>query len=303
MRSHRGVLEEVGAVKRAFLVPAMVVLAATVISLPAAGAGRSRLPEASPLPAPQQSGEAPAVIEQAPTERISATAPFPVGWEDDVYCSGWIGAKDDPFTGRIVSAELLDSRHMYGTGDILYADVGTREGLAAGQEFWLVRPGHEVYKSGSLTETIGRFYHTPARAKVVCAQERTAILEITEACGETYIGDLILPFEPIPIPLVRASTPLTQCDPPTGRITGHILEVKDGATPVGTDSIVFLDLGEENGLNPGDFLTVFRDRNDVGSIRTLLGEVAVLWTRGRTCVAKVTSMVDTMGAGDLVELK
>ena len=38
-------------------------------------------------------------------------------------------------------------------------------------------------------------------------------------------------------------------------------------------------------------------------IRTVLGEAAVLWTKGRTSVAKVTSMVDYMGAGDFVEMK
>lgn len=288
--------------KRAFLVPAMVVLAAAAISLPVAGADRTRLPEAAPLPIPQQVVEAPAVIEEAPSER-STTAPFPVGWEDDVYCAGWIGAMNEPVTGRIVAAEYEDSRAMYAVGDIVYSDVGAREGLAAGQEFQVLRPGHEVLKVGSITDGIGRFYHTPARVRVVCVQEAMAILEIVESCEPTYLGDLLIPFEPIPIPLVRSSAPLTQCDSPSGKTTGHIVEVKDRATPVGTDSVVFLDLGEDDGLYPGDFLTVYRNRNDIGTIRTLLGEVAVLWTKGRTCVAKVTSMIDYMGVGDYVELK
>jgi len=290
-------------VKSVFLVPAMVVLAAAALSHPAAGAGRNRLPEAAPLPVPQEVVEAPVVIEEAPAERTSSSAPFPVGWEDDVYCSGWIGADSEPVTGRIVAAEYEDSRHMFAVGDIVYTDVGARDGLMAGQEFWVIRPEHEVYRSGSVTDTLGRFYATPGRVRVVCAQESTAILEFTESCEPSYLGDEIIPFEPIPIPLVRASAPLTQCDPPSGKTTGHIVEVKDRATPVGTDSVVFLDLGEEDGLYPGDFLTVFRNRADSRSIRTLLGEIAVLWTKGRTCVGKVTSMVDTMGVGDFVELK
>mgnify|MGYP001048190457 CR=1 FL=1 len=289
--------------KRAFVVPAMVVLAAAAISLPAAGAGRSRLPEAAPAPVPQEAVEPPATIEEAPTERSSSTAPFPVGWEDDMYCAGWIGLENEPVTGRIVAAEFEDSRAMFGVGDLVYSDVGSRDGLMAGQEFWVIRPAHEVPKPGSDFDTLGRFYLTPARARVVCAQEETAILELTESCDPSYIGDLLIPFEPIPIPLVRASAPLTQCDPASGKTGGLIVEVKDRATPVGTDSVVFLDLGEEDGLYPGDFLTVYRPRNDAGTIRTLLGEAAVLWTKGRTCVAKVTTMVDYMGRGDLVELK
>lgn len=289
--------------KRAFLVPAMVVLTSAALSVPAAGAGRTRLREAAPLPVPQEAVEPPATIEVAPAERTSSTAPFPVGWEDDVYCSGWIGADSEPVTGRIVAAEYEDSRHMFAVGDIVYTDVGARDGLMAGQEFWVIRPEHEVYRSGSVTDTLGRFYATPGRVRVVCAQESTAILEFTESCEPSYLGDEIIPFEPIPIPLVRASAPLTQCDPPSGKTTGHIVEVKDRATPVGTDSVVFLDLGEADGLYPGDFLTVYRNRTDSGTIRTLLGEVAVLWTKGRTCVAKVTSMVDSMRVGDFVELK
>lgn len=289
--------------KRSFLVPVLVAFSAVVLSVPAAGAGARRLPEAAPLPVPQEAVQQPPEVEFLSVDRNSMGKPFPVGWEDDVYCAGWIGAMSEPVTGQLAAAEYEDSRRMYGVGDIVYSDVGAREGLMPGQEFWVVRPGHLVYRFGSITDTIGRFYHTPARLKVVCVQETTAILEITESCEPSILGDLLIPFEPIPIPLVRASAPFTQCDAPSGKVTGHIVEVKDRATPVGTDSVVFLDLGEEDGLYPGDFLTVFRARNDSGTIRTLLGEVAVLWTKGRTCVAKVTSMVDYMGAGDFVEMK
>lgn len=289
--------------KRAFLVPAMVVLAATLLPGPVAVAGGAGLPEASPLPAPQEVAPGPVVIEEAPAERSSRTALFPVGWEDDVYCAGWIGAMEEPVTGRLVAAEFEDSRHMFGVGDVIYSDVGARQGLKPGHELQLIRPAHEVYEVGSLFATVGRFYNAVGRARVVCVQEGTAILEITDSCEPAFLGDLLIPFEPIPIPLVRASAPLTQCDPPSGKLVGRIVEAKDRATPIGTDSVVFLDLGEEDGLYPGDFLTVYRNRGDGSTIRTLLGEVAVLWSKAGTSVAKVTSMVDTMGVGDFVELK
>ncbi len=74
--------------------------------------------------------------------------------------------------------------------------------------------------------------------------------------------------------------------------------------PIGTDSVVYLDLGEADGIYPGDFLSVWRPRADAAlALRTLLGEVSVLFTKERTAVAKVTSMIDTMGVGDFVELK
>jgi len=276
-------------VNRPHFAPALALLAAVVLCAPAAA---------------QKDTAPPTQIEVAPVERLSRSAPFPVGWEDDVYCAGWIGSDDEAVTGRIVAAEYEDSRTMYAAGDIVYSDVGAAQGLVAGQEFQVIRPAHTVYKLGSEIDRIGRFYETPGRVKVVCVQERTAILEFTESCSPSEIGDLLIPFEPIPIPLVRASAPYTQCDPPSGKTTGQIIETKDRAVPIGTDSVVYLDLGEADGLYPGDFLTVWRPRAsaDLG-LRTLLGEVSVLFTKEHTAVVKVTSMIDTMGVGDYVELK
>lgn len=273
---------------RPYFVPALALLASVVLCAPALA----------------QTSAAPTQIEVAPVERSSKAAPFPVGWEDDVYCAGWIGSDEEPVTGRIVAAEYEDSRTMYATGDIVYADAGSADGLVAGQEFQVIRPAHVVYKLDSAIDRIGRFYDTPGRVKVVCVQEKTAILEFTESCAPSQIGDLLVPFEPIPIPLVRASAPYTQCDAPSGKTTGRIIETKDRAVPIGTDTVVYLDLGEADGIYPGDFLSVWRPRADAAlGLRTLLGEVSVLFTKGRTAVAKVTSMIDTMGVGDFVELK
>ncbi len=82
---------------------------------------------------------------------------------------------------------------MYGVGDIVDSDVGARE---VGHVTLLGDTPGDCF--GSVTDTIGRFYQTPARLKVVCVQETTAILEITNRAN--VFGDLIVPFEPIPIP-------------------------------------------------------------------------------------------------------
>ena len=273
---------------RPYFVPALALLASVALCAPVLA----------------QTSAAPAQIEVAPVERSSKAAPFPVGWEDDVYCAGWIGSDEEPATGRIVAAEYEDSRTMYAMGDIVYADAGSADDLVAGQEFQVIRPAHVIYKLDSAIDRIGRFYDTPGRVKVVCVQEKTSILEFVESCSPSQIGDLLVPFEPIPIPLVRASAPYTQCDAPSGKATGRIVETKDRAVPIGTDTVVYLDLGEADGIFPGDFLTVWRPRAEASlGLRTLLGEVSVLFTKERTAVAKVTSMIDTMGVGDFVELK
>jgi len=231
------------------------------------------------------------------------TGPIPIGVEADVYCSGYLGELAEVFPGAVVSAEKEKNQSFFMQGDIVYIDIGERDGVRAGMEFTIVRPQHTVSKWGSEVEAVGRIYLTPSRLRVICAQERSSIAEISYGCADTQIGDFILPFEPVPVPLVRRTQVATMCDTPNGKAIGHIVETRGAVTPVGTDTVVFLDLGEADGLNPGDFLTVYRPSVRAEGVRTILGEASILTTRAQTSVAIITIMSDTMGVGDAVEVK
>jgi hypothetical protein len=203
----------------------------------------------------------------------------------------------------VVSAAGVDAQSIFQETDIMYIDVGANRGVLPGQEFLVYRPDTVVYQYGSVTDEIGRIYNTQGRGRVICVQEESAILELTRSCDSVEVGDFLLPFEAQPIPLVRRTRPLTSCEPGTGKITGHIIEVKDRATPVGDKSVVYLDLGENEGLAPGDFFTVYRTRGQAKGVRTILGELAVLKTQSHSAVAVVTSMHDVMFTGDEIEAK
>jgi hypothetical protein len=253
----------------------------------------------------------PVAASPAPQSRIEkivrapqiVTGPIPIGVEADVYCSGFLGEPAEVFPGTIVSAEKEKNQSFFMQGDIVYLDIGERDGVRAGMEFTIVRPQNIVNKWNSDTEVVGRIYLTPGRVRVICAQERSAIAEISYGCADTQLGDFVAPFEPVPVPLVRRTQVATMCDVPNGKVVGHIVENRGGVTPVGTNSVVFLDLGETDGLNAGDFLTVYRASGRAEGVRTILGEASILTTRARTSVAIITLMSDTMYVGDAVELK
>ena len=279
-------------------VPALWVAALLISPLSLVAQGPPSAPqEVAPVPA-----QTVPLIETLPGNVITAV-PFAVGFESDTYCSGWLGGVSEKFPGTIAGSEKIDSQKMYFQGDIVYIDIGSDNGVAPGQEFWVVRPGPLVYKPNSDTEVEGRLYDTPGRIRVVCVQEKAAIAEINVSCKDLEIGDAILPFEPVPIPIARSSRPLTSCDSETGKLLGSIVAVKDLATPIAEDTVVYLDKGENDGLSPGDFMTVVRPRQGIGAVRTVLGEVAIITTRPRSSVARVTSMNDNMALGDRVELK
>jgi hypothetical protein len=258
-------------------------------------------PSTPPVPEPAQaSGSRLETIVRTPQ---AVTGPIPIGVEADVYCSGYLGEASEVFPGAIVSAEKEKNQSFFMQGDIVYIDLGERDGVTAGMEFTTVRPQRLVNQWNSDVEVVGRVYLTPSRLRVICAQERSAIAEIAYGCFDTQIGDFIVPFEPVPVPLVRRTQMVTTCDVPNGKVIGHIVETRGFVTPVAAHSAVFLDLGEADGLNPGDFLTVYRPSSRAEGVRTILGEAAILTTRARSSVAIITSMSDTMGVGDAVELK
>lgn len=252
-----------------------------------------------PEPAPASGSRLETIVRTPQT----VTGPIPIGVEADVYCSGYLGEVAEVFPGAIVSAEKEKNQSFFMQGDVVYIDLGEKDGVTAGMEFTTVRPQRVVNQWNSDVEVVGRVYLTPSRLRVICAQERSAIAEIAYGCFDTQIGDFIVPFEPVPVPLVRRTQMVTTCDVPNGKVIGHIVETRGFVTPVAAHSAVFLDLGEADGLNPGDFLTVYRPSTRAEGVRTILGEAAILTTRARSSVAIITSMSDTMGVGDAVELK
>jgi hypothetical protein len=98
---------------------------------------------------------------------------------------------------------------------------------------------------------------------------------------------------------------------------------RDGIVAVGADHTILVDLGVADGLEPGDFLTIYRYAagreygvRPVGAYwvnlpppagttipRTYLGEVAILAVGDRWAIGRVTDSYRLIEVGDEVELK
>jgi hypothetical protein len=143
------------------------------------------------------------------------------------------------------------------TDNLLYLDAGADRGLNPGDEFWIVTPGPMVVHPMSGRD-MGRFYQYRGRARAVCLEGRTATVQVTMACTDIPMGTFLKPYEPIPIPLGRKSAMAVACDPPSGKVKGRIVYTRDGVYQIGNDTDVMVDLGLAEGLQPGDFLTIFR---------------------------------------------
>lgn len=281
---------------------------------PAVGGSKTTVRDSQPVPSVTRV--------EAPMTITTESAPQPVGFEADVYCFGYISDSREQFTAQITSAENLYEQTDYVTNDLLYVDGGYDKGLRVGDAFWIVTPEQDVIHP-TTGRSIGKFFQYRGRAVVSSIEPRTAIVRVSSACTDIPIGAYLKRFEPIPIPLAR-KTPLAQPgDAPSGKAKGRIVYTRDGIVALGNNANIIIDLGAADGIQPGDFLTVFRytsgreygigpigtywvniaPANGVVVPRTYLGEAAVLNVGDRWSVVRLTDSNRLIEVGDEVELK
>ena len=237
--------------------------------------------------------------------------PIPLASEYDLYCWGYLGATDEPLPNYISSFEDADTKYMstakaQGTGvatnEIIYIKGGTDTGVVPGETYIVVTPSELVNDPHSGT-VIGRHYDYRGQVRILCADSQGATALVTQACTDIHIGDRLKPMPQLPIPLARVPALPSVCDPGTSRSTGLIVNSKDYRYSLADGSLVEVNLGRSNFVQPGDFLTVYRESPVKGNPPQLLGEIAVLTAEDTTATGRIIRMRYQMSIGDRVELK
>ena len=180
----------------------------------------------------------------------------------EAACGGFIEQTPQASAGQIVGAEEERERRVFGEGDLVFVDAGAQGGVRVGQEFSVVRPrGRFRSKFSRKGGALGVYTQEVGRLRVVRVRDRVSVARVTLACSDVLLGDLLRLAAARPVPEARAEVSLDRFAEPTGKATGRIVLARDGREMVSRDQIVFIDLGGEDGVKAGDYLTVFRPEN------------------------------------------
>lgn len=277
--------------------------------------------------APIVEGEAPpSGLAGVQSAADAARPPQQLGSEDDIYCSGFVGALDEPLPYRVTGSEFqvlsptlsgtgtTGVEGIYGSidtvkfnlslGDVVYLDGGSEGGLSSGAVLTVIAPAWEVRHpmSGAV---IGRMHRYQGRVRVIAVQPQTAIGEIVQVCGAIRVGAGLRPFEPEPVPLARrtAARPINDpADAASLAAAPVIITSDDGVFSLGQDHVVYIDRGADDDVTPGDIFTIYR-MNREGFPPVPIGELAVLSVRSHTAVAKILDSNAAIYLGDRLERK
>jgi hypothetical protein len=193
-----------------------------------------------------------------PEAQATARARTAAAHESEARCGGFIEQTAQGAVGQIVGGYEETERRLFAQSNFVYVDAGAQAGMREGQEFTVVRPRGRFSSKFSRKGTLGVYTQEVGRVRVVRVRDRVSVAEVTTSCGDMLVGDLLRPYAPREVPPARAAGVLDTFAEPTGKQTGRIVLARDGRESVSRDDVVFVDLGAEDNVKVGDYLTVFR---------------------------------------------
>lgn len=176
-----------------------------------------------------------------------------------LYCAGYIRYQTLPHMPEIVGALEEHEQRRYADGDVVYINAGSKLGIQEGQTFQIIRPRGDVkgvhkQKHGFL----GTYVQEIGQLRVFKVRENTSAAQITFTCDEALLGDLVAPVPDRVSPLDRSAGILDVFADPSGKQTGRLMMAKDNREMVTRNEIVYIDLGSEDQVKTGDYLTIYR---------------------------------------------
>jgi hypothetical protein len=190
-----------------------------------------------------------------PAERAS----LPVARETEMYCGGFIEYGAEPSRLEVVGGEQEQEQRTYSEGDHIYINAGSQQNISIGQEFSVVRPrGRFSTKLTKKKGQLGVYTQEIARVRITEVKDRSSVALVTGACEMILDGDLLRAMPQRVSPAARPEVALDRFANPTGKQTGRIVLARDGRELLSRDQIVFIDLGTEDNIKLGDYLTIYR---------------------------------------------
>jgi LysM repeat protein len=256
---------------------------------------------------------------------------FPEVKSADVYCSGFIRDANVPRDIKVI-ARYGNDLSMSNTGDYVYVSKGVADAVRPGTTYEVVRPTKKV-------NSLGTHYLEVAQVEIVMGQSNFAMARVTQGCEAVELGDVLIPYTRSEFPALAANRPFSGTMKPSGQVPGRIVTTKSHllnsgskythqtGVPVtvysgnlakynegvaGEGNVVYLDVGQGQGVKPGDLFIVFRDVITIdGSTpvdsetkekaRRAVAELVVLKVEDRASTALVTYSADMISPGDSVE--
>jgi hypothetical protein len=211
-------------------------------------------------------------IKQLATSILSASlllgAAFAVHAQDDnrnrvakgnnLGCAGYIQKAPVNTRFEVVGAEEEQEQHVYAQGEYIYLNFGANTGVKENDRYSVIRPRGRFRSPFSSKGDLGIYIQEVGAVRVVRVKQEVSVALVENSCETILLGDLLVPQQTKIAPQRRQHQPLDRFSDPNGKANGRIVLARDGREALARDQIVYLDLGAEDNVKAGDYLTIYR---------------------------------------------
>jgi hypothetical protein len=182
----------------------------------------------------------------------------------DIYCSGTVTSESIPRDTYVITGEQSYYRITFHEGDYVYVNKGSSQGVKVGDEFSVVRPVTDPIKvewtkwQNSILRKIGTMWDDEGRVKVVVARPDVSIAQVEHSCDYVQRGDILLPFVERPAPPLKSGANFDRFAPSNGKQMAMVITGKKYQQQVGNNDVVYINLGNDQGVKVGDYFRIFR---------------------------------------------
>lgn len=208
------------------------------------------------------SGTAPTSV-SFPFERIQTPT------HADIYCAGFINQQALPNANFIAGGLTTPNTTRYTTGQLVYLSGG---GYQVGQEYTVLRESrnpskHEIFTGQDrIIKGLGQPYADQGLVKIVDTRQKMAVAQVEYSCDSILPGDILVPYAERPAIAFHPPVRFDRYAPAGAKTSGRIVMARDYDGMVGTGGKVYLNIGSNQGVKPGDYFRAVRlysaDRHD-----------------------------------------
>lgn len=228
---------------------------------------------------------------------------IPVASEEAVFCSPFIADEEGlPTVGFILRP--LTEKIQISTEDLVLLLLRRVEKVSVGNRYSVIRKDRLILhpRTGA---SLGHRVRVVGIVEVTAVEGLAVRAKVVSSCDVIVAGDELLPYQKLEFP--SSLQPL----PTDVKVEGAIVGSVDDQEILGMRHVVFLDLGLNARVGPGDVFTIFQRIGRVfdpttGKLAPLLlnpvGELVVLKASRRTATAVIVQSLQEIRLGAPIAL-
>lgn len=193
---------------------------------------------------------------------------LPVATGNNLSCAGYIQNSPVNTSFQIVGANEEREQNVFSQNEYIYINRGASNGTRVGDILAVIRPRGKISSKFSHKGRLGIYVQELGSVEVTKVMQDVSLARVRVSCDNFLLGDLIVPMEARVSPIHQTRPVFDIFKDSSGKAVGSIVLARDARETPNRDEIVYIDLGREDNVQVGDYLTIFRPLDKGGVLNS-----------------------------------